>query len=113
MGHQAKVEEAGGDFEIEHDGEEAVLRVKPTSSPQLLAAAISHAVAEDEPVVLRAIGAGAVNQAVKACAIARGYAATRGIDLVVVPSFKTITIVDRDTQEPLPRSAVVLNVGAR
>ena len=39
---------------------------------------------------MRAVGAGAVNQAVKAIAIARGYVAPRGMDLTCVPGFATI-----------------------
>jgi stage V sporulation protein S len=46
--------------------------------------------------MLRAIGAGAVNQAIKACAIARGYVAPRGIDLSIRPGFATVTMRDGD-----------------
>lgn len=41
---------------------------------------------------MQAIGAGAVNQAVKAIAIARGYVAPSGIDLVCVPAFADVEI---------------------
>lgn len=64
--------------------------MKNNSNPQSLAAAISHAVYDSKRVVLRAIGAGAVNQGIKACAIARGYVAPRGIDLAVRPGFATV-----------------------
>lgn len=50
---------------------ESLLRVKSSSSPASVASALSHAVYDNKTVVLRAIGAGAVNQAVKAIAIAR------------------------------------------
>lgn len=53
---------------------------------------------------MRAIGAGAVNQAVKACAIARGYVAVRGIDLLVRPGFGTVVINDKEY------STIVLNI---
>jgi stage V sporulation protein S len=41
---------------------------------------------------MQAIGAGAVNQAVKAIAIARGFVAPNGIDLVTIPAFAEIVI---------------------
>ena len=74
------------------DHEEPVLRVKGSSSPQAVAAAISHSIYDNKKVVLRAIGAGAVNQAVKACAIARGYVAPRGFDLSIRPGFVTVNL---------------------
>ena len=50
------------------------------------------AVREDGAAEVQAIGAGAVNQAVKAIAITRGYVAPNGIDLVVIPAFTDIEI---------------------
>ena len=41
---------------------------------------------------LQAVGAGAVNQTVKAIAIARGFIASNGIDLIAIPAFAEITI---------------------
>jgi stage V sporulation protein S len=70
--------------------EEPFLRVSAGSSPQSLAAAIAHGLYNNRKVLMRAVGAGAVNQAVKAMAIARGYVAPRGLDLVVKPGFTTI-----------------------
>jgi len=70
--------------------------VKSSSNPQSLASAISHAIYDNRTVCLRAIGAGAVNQAIKACAIARGYVAPRGIDLSIRPGFTTVTMRDGD-----------------
>jgi stage V sporulation protein S len=70
--------------------EESVLRVSAGSSPQSVASAIAHAIYDSRIVKLRAVGAGAVNQAVKAIAIARGYVAPRGFDLTCVPGFATI-----------------------
>lgn len=70
--------------------EESVLRVGAGSNPQLVASAVAHAVYENGTCKLRAVGAGAVNQAVKAIAIARGYAAPRGIDLICIPGFQSI-----------------------
>lgn len=87
---------AGEDFEVEAAAEEHVLRVKPSANPQKLASAVAHACYEHKRVVLRAIGAGAVNQAVKACAIARGFVAPRGLDLAIRPGFTTVTMGDGD-----------------
>lgn len=78
------------------DKPEDFLRVSAGSSPQSVASAIAHAIYETRQVKLRAVGAGAVNQAVKAIAIARGYTAPRGIDLVVKPGFETIKSHDGD-----------------
>lgn len=88
-------------------GEENVLRVKNSSNPQSVASAVSHAVYDGRKVVLRAIGAGAVNQAVKACAIARGFVAPRGIDLYIRPGFETVSMHDGNDV-----SAVTLTVVA-
>lgn len=81
---------ASPDVEIEAANDGSVLRVKSSSSPQAVAGALSQAIYDGQRVRLRAIGAGAVNQAVKACAIARGYVAPRGIDLAFRPGFETI-----------------------
>jgi len=70
--------------------EEAVLRVSASSNPQSVASAIAHAIYDKHEVKLRAVGAGAVNQSVKAIAIARGYVAPRGMDLICKPGFTTI-----------------------
>lgn len=75
---------------IVRDSDEALLRVSASSPPQSLASAISHALYDNRKVTLRAIGAGAVNQAMKGCAIARGYVAQRGYDLVVKPGFTEV-----------------------
>lgn len=70
--------------------EDQPLRVGAGSNPQSVASAIAHALYATKDVKLRAVGAGSVNQAVKAIAIARGYVAPRGYDLVCVPGFTTI-----------------------
>lgn len=63
------------------------MRVGSASNPQSLASAIAHALYQNNDVTLRAIGAGAINQAMKAVAIARGFVGPRGIDLALVPGF--------------------------
>jgi stage V sporulation protein S len=70
--------------------EEQILRVGAGSNPQSVASAIAHSVYETRGCKIRAVGAGAVNQAVKAIAIARGYVAPRGMDLSCIPGFTTI-----------------------
>lgn len=77
--------------------EDTFLRVSSGSSPKALASAIAHSINDSRSsVMLRAVGAGAVNQAVKAIAIARGYVAPRGLDLVCKPGFTTIQSRDGD-----------------
>ena len=70
--------------------EDQILRVGAGSNPQAVASAIAHAIYDTRKVTLRAVGAGAVNQAVKAVAIARGFCAPRGFDLVCKPAFASI-----------------------
>jgi stage V sporulation protein S len=69
-----------------------VLRVSAKSIPKSVAGAIAAVVRESGKVEVQAVGAGAVNQAMKAVAIARGFVAPNGIDLVAVPGFSEITI---------------------
>jgi stage V sporulation protein S len=86
--------------------EEPFLRVSAGSNPQSVASAIAHALYADRQVKLRAVGAGAVNQAVKALAIARGYVAPRGLDLTCKPGFTTIESRDGEI------SAIVFSIQA-
>ena len=66
-----------------------VLRVSSKTEPKKLAGAIYRALKQNGgEVCLQAIGAGAVNQAVKGVAIARGFAAPEGANLKIVPGFK-------------------------
>ena len=76
--------------ETQEKQEENYLRVSGGSSAQQVGSAIAHALYENPVVKLRAVGASAVNQAVKAIAIARGYVAPRGLDLTCKPGFTTI-----------------------
>lgn len=86
--------------------EEPFLRVSASSNPQSVASAIAHAIYEKHEVKLRAVGAGAVNQAVKAIAISRGYVAPRGMDLICKPGFTTIESRDGEI------SAIVFVISA-
>lgn len=69
-----------------------VLKVSSHSSPNSVAGAIAGILRESNAVEVQAVGAGAANQAIKAIAIARGYLAPVGIDLICIPSFANITI---------------------
>ena len=68
------------------------LKISSRSAAKAVAGAIAAVVERDGSVILLAIGAGAVNQAVKAVAIARGFVAPRGLDLLVTISFYTLEI---------------------
>jgi stage V sporulation protein S len=69
-----------------------VLKVSAQSSPKSVAGALTAVIRERGTAELQAVGAGAVNQAVKAIAISRGFIAPNGIDLVTVPAFVEISI---------------------
>ena len=68
------------------------LKVSSKSSPASVAGAIAGMVKDGVPVNLQAVGAGAVNQAVKAIAIARGFLIPVGIDISVAPTFSDVII---------------------
>ncbi|MFW6008873.1 MAG: stage V sporulation protein S [archaeon] len=68
------------------------LKVSSKSNPNKVAGALAGTIREDGICDLTAVGAGAINQAVKAIAIARGYISPSGEDLVVVPAFTTCNI---------------------
>jgi stage V sporulation protein S len=68
------------------------LKVSAHSKTKALAGALAAVIRTEGVVELQAIGAGAVNQAIKAVAIARGYVAPNGINLVIIPSFVEISI---------------------
>jgi len=68
------------------------LKVSSSSVPKSVAGAIAAISRNSMQVDLVAIGASAVNQAVKSIAIARGYVAPNGIELVCVPSFSQIEV---------------------
>ena len=69
-----------------------VLKVSAKSVPNSVAGAIAGVIRDSGSVEVQAVGAGATNQAVKALAIARGYLAPAGMDLVCVPTFGNIII---------------------
>lgn len=75
---------------------EEVLRVSASSNPQKLGAAIAHALNHSNPIFVQAVGAGAVNQAVKAICIARGFVAPLGRDVYSKMGFITVQSKDGD-----------------
>lgn len=73
------------------------LKVSSKSSPASVAGAIAGLIKDGSPVRMQSVGAGAVNQAVKAIAIARGFLAPIGIDITCKPNFAEIAI-DNETR---------------
>lgn len=73
-----------------------LVRVSSQSRSTAVAGAIAGIMREEGYVEVQAIGASALNQAIKAATIARGYLAEDGIDLVIVPSFSTVMIDDTE-----------------
>ena len=72
-----------------------------------VAGALANAFREKQTVEIQAVGAGSLNQAIKAIAIARGYVAPTGKDLICIPAFSDIMI---DGEE---RTAIKLIVESR
>ncbi len=84
-----------------------LIKVAASSRSTAVAGAIAGVMREQRQVDVQAIGASAVNQAVKAVTIARGYLEEDGIDIICIPQFVEILI---DGQE---RTAVRLHVEER
>ena len=76
-----------------HDAPDSgCLKVSSKSSPASVAGAIAGMIKDGVPVEIQAVGAGAVNQAVKAIAISRGFLSPVGIEIACIPSFADIVI---------------------
>ena len=69
-----------------------LIKVSARSVPKLAAGAIAAVVREKKIVEIQAVGAGAINQAVKSIAIARVYTAEDGLDLICKPAFINVKI---------------------
>ncbi|AVP53702.1 stage V sporulation protein S [Clostridium tetani] len=69
-----------------------ILKVSAKSEPKSVAGALAAAIKEKNIAEVQAVGAGAVNQAIKAIAITRGFVAPNGVDLVVIPAFSEVSI---------------------
>ncbi len=70
----------------------ALLKVSAKTNPNSVAGALSGVIRTEGTAELQTIGAGALNQAVKAVAIARGFVAPGGIDLICIPAFVDVEI---------------------
>ena len=73
-----------------------VLKVSSRTVPNSVAGAVAGVIRENKTVEIQAVGAGAANQAIKSVAIARGYLAPIGIDLICIPAFTSIQIDGED-----------------
>ncbi len=84
-----------------------VLKVSSTTRPNSIAGAIAGIIREEGKVQIQTIGAAALNQTIKGIAIARGYIAPTGNEIVCIPFFKDIE-VNGET-----KTAIVLTVETR
>lgn len=85
----------------------AVLKVSSHSNPSATAGALANTIRSQGKAEIQVIGPKAVNQAIKAIAIARGYIAPSGIDLIAVPGFVEVEIEGQE------RTAIRLEVRPR
>ena len=69
-----------------------IIRVSSLSNPNKVAGSVASILKKTPVVEVQTIGAGALNQAIKAIAIARGFVAPSGVDLYVKPSFNDLEI---------------------
>lgn len=84
-----------------------LLKVSSNSNPNSVAGAIAGALRERGSTEIQVIGAGALNQAIKAIAIARGFVAPGGVNLVFIPAFTDVVINNEN------RTAIKLIIGPR
>ncbi len=84
-----------------------ILKISTKSNPNSVAGAIAGLIKEKGKAEMQAIGAGAINQAIKAVAIARGFVAPSGVDLICIPAFTEVKIEEED------RTGIRLLVEAR
>jgi len=73
-----------------------VLKVATKSNPNSVAGALANTIREHGEAEIQAVGAGALNQAIKAIIIARGYVAPSGVDLTCIPAFTNIEILGEE-----------------
>lgn len=73
-----------------------LLKVSANSKPNLVAGALVHMLKEQKTVKIQVIGAAALNQAIKAVAIARGYVAPSGKEVFLIPSFFDVMLEDEN-----------------
>jgi stage V sporulation protein S len=85
----------------------SIIKVSARSRTASVAGAIAGVIRENGRAEVQAIGAGAVNQSIKAIAIATGYMAEEDVRIICVPSFVEVEI---DNQE---RTAIKILVEPR
>ena len=68
------------------------LKVSSKSNPNSVAGALANVLKDSNSVEIQAVGAGALNQAIKSIIICRGFVAPSGKNLVCTPAFTDITI---------------------
>jgi stage V sporulation protein S len=78
-----------------HHSEVSMIKVSATSRTSAVAGAIAGVIRDHKHAEVQAIGAGAVNQAVKALVLATGYLKLDGIDVTCTPEFADVTIDDK------------------
>ena len=83
------------------------LKVSSKSNPSSVAGALANVFKDKTSVEIQAVGAGAINQAIKAIAIARGFVAPSGKNLICTPAFSDISIEGEE------RTAIKLIVETR
>lgn len=84
-----------------------ILKVSSKSNPNSVAGALANVFREKGIVEIQSVGAGALNRAIKAVAIARGFVAPSGKNLVCIPAFSDISIEGED------RTAIKLIIEAK
>lgn len=78
-----------------HGSATNMIKVSADSRTAAVAGAIAGVIREHKHAEVQAIGAGAVNQAIKALVLATGYLKQDGIDVACVPEFADVTIEDK------------------
>jgi stage V sporulation protein S len=84
-----------------------IIKVSGTSRTSAVAGAIAGVVRENKKAEVQAIGASAINQAVKAMALARTYLSNDGYNIIVIPEFVDVQIED------MVRTAIKFSVEQR
>lgn len=69
-----------------------LIKVSKNSNVNAVAGSVANIMREQERLYIQVVGAGSLNQAIKALAIARGYLTPSGIEIYMYPSFKEVTI---------------------
>ena len=73
-----------------------ILKVSSKSNPNSIAGALANVLRDSKSVEIQAIGAGALNQAIKGVIIARGFIAPSGKEIYLIPSFSEVMIENEE-----------------